>query len=165
MCLRALPAAILATLTIVLLSLSSAHAQEGHITGRVSLMTPKGEIIYGDWVRVFLTTEPADIPSIDLTSSTEPWERQSLINSAHTDFFVNFREKHNHAGYVVNNKLSRPDGTFAFSGIPAGRYYVVITFPTVIGGFKCAWQREVDVVEEKSMHVELNGENLALPSY
>ena len=165
MCLRALPAAILAALIIVLPPLPSAYAQGGHITGRVSLMTPKGDIIYGDWVRVFLTTDLVDVPAVDLTSSTKPWERQSLINSAHMDFFANFRAKHCHTGYAVDDKLSRPDGTFAFSGIPAGRYYVVITFPTVIAGFKCAWQRDVDVVGEKSVHVELNGENLALPSY
>lgn len=162
---HALSTLVLAILLIVFGAPASAHAQAGTITGRVSLTTPKGEVVYGDWVRVYLTSEPAEVPAVDLNSAMKPWERRDRLNSVHMDFFVNFRDKQNDAGYAVDDKLCRPDGTFTFSGLPAGRYYVVVTFPSMIAGFKCAWQAEVDLVEGKSVHVELNAENLALPSY
>ena len=73
--------------------------------------------------------------------------------------------KQDEPGYMVDNKLTRPDGTFAFYQIPAGHYYVLITFPTMIAGFKCAWQTPVEVVEGQSVHVELDNGNLAIPAF
>jgi hypothetical protein len=81
------------------------------------------------------------------------------------DFFVNFRQKLNVPGYAVDDKLTRPDGTFAFNRIPPGRYYIVITFPTMIAGYKCAWQTAVDVAEGQSVSVALNNDNLVIPAY
>lgn len=160
-----LSTAILVMLFMLLVSISVGHAQEGTITGRVSLTDKKGEVVYGDWVRVFLTSEPVEIPTVDLASAIVPMERQSRINSGHMEFFVNFRQKQAQPGYAVEDKLTRPDGTFTFNRIPAGRHYVVITFPTMIAGFKCAWQMAIDVVGGQSVHVELNNDNLALPAY
>ena len=156
---------ILIMFFMLLVSISVGHAQEGTITGQISLADKNGAVVYGDWVRVFLTTAPVDIPIIDLASTDVPWERQSRINTGHMEFFVNFRQKQDQPGYAVEDKLTRPDGTFTFNRISAGRYYVVITFPTMIAGFKCAWQELVDVVEGQSVHVELNNDNLAIPAY
>jgi hypothetical protein len=150
---------------MLLVNVSAGQTLEGSITGRVSLTNQEGEVCYGDWVRVFLTKEPIHVPSVDLVSIEIPSERQSRINSGHMDFFVNFRQKQDDPGYVVENKLTRPDGTFAFYRIPAGRYYIVITFPTMIAGFKCAWQAAVDVVAGQNAPVELNNDNLAIPAY
>lgn len=160
-----LSTALLIMFCMLQVSVSLGQAQEGTITGRISLSDKKGGLVYGDWVRVFLTTEPVDIPTVDLTSTMVPWERQSRINSGHMAFFANFRQKQGQPGYATGDKVTRPDGTFTFNRVPAGRYYVVITFPTMIAGFKCAWQVAVDVIGGQSVHAELNNDNLALPAY
>lgn len=144
---------------------AAAQMKEGSITGRVSLATPAGDVLYGDWVRVFLTTKPIAVPAVDLSSIEVPIERQSRINSGHMDFFVNFQHMQGDNGYIVDNKLTRPDGTFAFYGVPAGRYWVLVTFPTIIAGYKCAWQAPVEVAGDGNVHVELNDTNLAVPAY
>ena len=160
-----LSTALLVMFCMLQVSVSVGHAQEGTITGQISLSDKKGNVVYADWVRVFLTTAPVDIPTMDLTSSMVPWERQSRINAGHMEFFANFRQKQGQPGYAAEDKVTRPDGTFTFNRVPAGRYYVVITFPTMIAGFKCAWQMGVDVIGGQSVHVELNNDNLAIPAY
>ena len=160
-----LPTGVLVVLFILLASLSVGYAQEGTITGQISLSDKSGNVVYGDWVRVFLTTEPVAIPALVLTSAQVPWERQSRINTGHMAFFANFRQKQGLPGYVTEDKVTRPDGTFTFNRIAAGRHYVVVTFPTMIAGFKCAWQIAIDVAAGQSMHVQLNNDNLALPAY
>ncbi|MCB2167188.1 MAG: carboxypeptidase-like regulatory domain-containing protein [Deltaproteobacteria bacterium] len=144
---------------------SASQAQEGTITGQVSLTNQEGEVVYGDWIRVFLTSEPIAIPEVDLASTSVQWERQSRINTGHMDFFVNFRQKLNVPGYAVEDKLTRPDGTFTFNRIHPGRYYIVITFPTMIAGYKCAWQTAVDVAGGQSVSVALNNDNLVIPAH
>jgi hypothetical protein len=156
---------IFVMLFVVLTGPFASHAQEGTVTGQVSLTDQKGEVVYGDWIRVFLTSEPIAVPKVDLASTSVPWERQSRINTGHMDFFVNFRQKLNVPGYAVEDKLTRPDGTFTFNRIPAGRYYIVITFPTMIAGYKCAWQVAVDVVGGQLIPVALSNDNLAIPAY
>jgi len=154
------------TISIVLMgAIASGQANGGSITGQVSLTDPNGDVIYGDWVRVFLTAEPIAVPAVALAGIETPLERRSRINSGHMDFFVNFRRKQDEPGYMVDNKLTRPEGTFAFYQIPVGHYYVLITFPTMIAGFKCAWQTPVEVVEGQTVHVELNNGNLAIPAF
>ena len=144
---------------------AAGEVQEGRIIGRVGLTDREGTPLNGDWVRVFLTTEELPVPVVDLQSAAAPLERRSRINSGHMDFFVNFQQRQNQDGYLVDHKLTRPDGTFAFHGIPPGRYWVVVTFPTMIAGYKCAWQAAVDVNSGEDAHVTLNGENLAVPAF
>jgi len=150
---------------LMLTAISAGQAHAASISGRVSLTDPSGKVFYGDWVRVFLTTKSIDVPKVDLASVEIPLERRSRINSGHMEFYVTFRQNQEKPDYIVDNKLTRPDGTFAFHHINAGRYYVLITFPTMIGGFKCAWQVAVDVVEGQTAEMELNNENLALPAF
>ncbi len=150
---------------MLLASIGAGQAQAADIEGRISLANPSGEIYYADWVRVYLTTKPIDVPAVDLTSIDVPIERRSRINSGHMDFYVNFRQAQEAPDYIVDTKLTRPDGTFAFHDITPGRYCVVVTFPTMIAGFKCAWQVAVDVVEGQPIEAELNNRNLAIPAY
>ena len=150
---------------MLLAGIGVCQTQAADIEGRISLANPSGEINFGDWVRVFLTTKPIDVPAVDLTSIDIPIERRSRINSGHMDFYVNFRQVQEAPGYIVDTKLTRPDGTFAFHHITPGRYYVLVTFPTMIAGFKCAWQVAVEVVEGQPVEVELNNRNLAIPAY
>ena len=163
---RKMQAIAFLTMIIVLMgAIASGQAKEGSIAGRVSLTDPDCDVVHGDWVRVFLTAEPIEVPGVALAGIETPVERRSRINSGHMDFFVNFRRKQDEPGYMVDNKLTRPDGTFAFYQVPVGHYYVLITFPTMIAGFKCAWQTPVEVVEGQTVHVELDNGNLAIPAF
>jgi hypothetical protein len=150
-------------LVLVAAGLTSASAADhGKITGRVSLKDATGQVVYGDWVRVFLVTEAIDIPRLDLADADAPVERASRINSAHMTFFIQFREQMGRDGYLVDDKLTRPDGTVVFGQVPPGRYYLVVTFPTLIAGQKGAWQVPVDVSPGQTAQVDLNAANMAL---
>ncbi|MBL0715896.1 MAG: hypothetical protein JJV98_19595 [Desulfosarcina sp.] len=144
---------------------SPAYTGSGKITARVSLTDANGQVVYGDWVRVFLVTAAIDIAPVDLTGAGAALERASRINSGHTAFFIQFREMMAREGYCVDDKLTRPDGTVTFNRISPGRYYIVITFPTMIAGQKAAWQVPVDVVADRTVHVEMNAENMAIRSF
>jgi hypothetical protein len=157
--------AFLGIAIMLMATFCAGQAQAADIEGRISLANPSGEVFFGDWVRVYLTTKPIDVPAVELASVDIAMERRSRINSGHMDFYVNFRQRQEDTGYIVDNKLTRPDGTFAFHQIRPGRYYVLVTFPTMIAGFKCAWQVAVDVVEGHTIEVELDNHNLALPAY
>jgi hypothetical protein len=150
---------------LLIIAIGSGHASAAIIDGRISLVTPKGEVFHGDWIRVFLTTKPIEVPTVELASIDIPLERRSRINTGHMDFYVNFQQKQQEPGYIADTKLTRPDGTFAFHRVSPGRYYVLITFPTMIAGFKCAWQVGVEVNEGQTVRVELDNSNLALPAY
>ena len=153
-------------LSILLIAvIGTARVHAAGIDGRISLTAPNGNVFHGDWVRVFLTTQPIDVPTVELASIDIPLERHSRINSGHMDFYVNFRQKQEEPGYIADTKLTRPDGTFAFHQVLPGRYYVLITFPTMIAGFKCAWQVAVEVAEGQTVQVELDNSNQALPAY
>ncbi len=137
-------------------------AASGQIAGCVSLEDRQGQVVYGDWVRVFLVTKAIAIPGLDLTGADAEMERVSRINSAHTAFFIRFREMLDREGYLIDDKLTRPDGTVAFNQVAPGRYYLVVTFPTVIAGQKAAWQVPVDVAAGRPALVDLNAANMAL---
>ncbi len=138
------------------------QAGGGRINGCVSLEDHQGQVVYGDWVRVFLVTKAIVIPVLDLTGADTEMERVSRINSAHTAFFIRFREMLDREGYLIDDKLTRPDGTVAFNQVAPGRYYLVVTFPTVIAGQKAAWQVPVDVAAGRPALVDLNAANMAL---
>lgn len=106
---------------LLLASGTEVRAGEGRIAGRVSLTDPQGTVINGDGARVFLTTEAAASPPVDLESVDAPLGRRTRINNGHMDFFINFQKRQNAAGFLIDHKLTRPDGIFAFYHIPAGR--------------------------------------------
>ena len=139
-----------------------ACAASGRITGCVSLTDTDGQVVYGDWVRVFLVTQAIEVPGLDLVGAETGVERTARINSAHTAFFIRFREMLDREGYLIDDKLTRPDGTVAFNQVAPGRYYLVVTFPTVIAGQKAAWQVPVDVAAGRPALVDLNAANMAL---
>ena len=138
------------------------QAGGGKIAGCVSLTDTDGQVVYGDWVRVFLVTQAIEVPGLDLVGAETGVERTSRINSAHTAFFIRFREMLDRDGYLIDDKLTRPDGTVAFNQVIPGRYYLVVTFPTVIAGQKAAWQVPVEVAADRTVHVDLNAANMAL---
>jgi hypothetical protein len=140
-------------------------AAGGRITARVSLADRDGQVVYGDWVRVFLVTAAIETPRVDLTGAEAAVEKTSRVNSAHMTFFIRFRAMMDREGYLRDDKLTRPDGSVTFSQVPPGRYYLVVTFPTMIAGQKAAWQVPVEVVDDRTIHVELNTSNMALTAF
>ena len=143
-------------------ALSPAYADSGQITCRVSLQDSRGQVVYADWIRVFLVTAAVEMPRLELTGADTAVARTSRINDAHMTFFIRFREMMDRDGYLMDDKLTRPDGTAAFNRVPPGRCYLVVTFPTMIAGRKAAWQVPVDVKADQTIHVELNTANMAL---
>ena len=67
--------------------------------------------------------------------------------------------------YVIRSTLTTPDGTFQFSAIPPGMYFILVTFPAMIQAYKVAWQIPVTVKDHETAHVELNQNNLLVPTY
>jgi hypothetical protein len=61
--------------------------------------------------------------------------------------------------------LTTPDGTFQFSDISPGAYYILVTFPAMIRDYKVAWQIPVAVKDNETVRIELNNENLVIPTY
>ncbi len=62
----------------------------------------------------------------------------------------------------MDDELTRPAGSVAFNRVSPGRYYIVVTFPTMLEGQKAAWQVPVEAVSDRMVHVELNAANMAL---
>ncbi len=67
---------------------SPACAATGKIAGRVSLTDLNGQVVFGDWVRVFRVTDAIDVPGLDLAGADAAVERTVRIKSAHTAFFL-----------------------------------------------------------------------------
>ena len=141
--------------------LAPAHAGGGRITCRVSLEDSQGKRVYGDWIRVFLVAAAVEMPHLELNGADTAVERASRINDAHMTFFIRFRAMMDRDDYLVDDKLTRPDGTVAFNSVPPGRYFLAFAFPAMIAGRKTAWQ----VTADQTVHVELNTSNMALKDF
>lgn len=152
-----------ALLAAVLGMAGRAAAQSGWVTGRAALVLPDGTEAPGEYLRVYLVRAALEVPQVDLAPGLAPLERQSRVNSGHKTFFLRFREKMDGPDYLAGHTLSQPDGTFAFGGVVPGRYWVVVTFPSMILGEKVAWQVPVRVAAGRSTQVALDAANLALP--
>jgi hypothetical protein len=141
------------------------QAAEGHIEWRISLMLKEDDVRYGDWIRVFLVREAVAVSSPGDLSDLGKHEKIERLISAHVDFFKKVMDKMNDPHYIVAETLTTPDGTFKFYGLAPGRYYVVVTLPSMIYGYKVAWQVPAPVTAGKTLKIELNNSNLAVPTY
>lgn len=141
------------------------HAGGGTIEGVVKIILKDNDMAYGDWIRVLLVRDKVTIPDIKGLSKLEKYARVDKVINAHMAFYKNVREKTSGAEYIVAITLTRPDGTFKFTETVSGQYYIVVTFPSMIGGYKVAWQLPVKVNTGETTLVELSNENFALPTY
>ncbi len=146
---------------LLVLGLSTgAAAKEGGIDGRIELLLPDGETVHGDWIRVLLVTEAIDAAKIVKAARSLKYEPGEPVNRIHLDFFKAVSSKINaDPDYVAGSTLTTEDGTFRFPAVAPGRYWVLITFPAMIGEFKVAWQVPV-TVGGKTEQVLLNNANL-----
>ena len=137
----------------------------GFITGTVRLNTPDGQKISGDWIRVLLTTAALKVPEIPPLDGLAPLERYDRVVSAHMAFYVRYQQHLSQTDYLVASVLTTETGDFKFVDVPPGLYFVVVTFPSMIGGYKVAWQVPVTVPATGDPDpVMLNWANMLLPT-
>jgi hypothetical protein len=136
---------------------------DGIIEGTIGILSRDGKIVHGDWIRVMLVTrETGDLLSVAQLPE-EKYRRWEAVNSLHSDFYVKISRQLSDPEFVVATTLTTEDGTFKFSGIAAGRYFVVVTFPSEIDGSKVAWQVPVAAEAGKIASIALTEVNILFP--
>jgi len=136
----------------------------GMVTGTMGIRTEDGQVAHGDFVRVLLVTRETLglMPTDDLPESG--FERTGAINSLHSDFYIKIQQQLSDPDFVANSTLTMEDGSFLFRDVPAGAYFIVVTFPSTIDGSKVAWQVPVTVMSgEPVTTVALTEDNILFP--
>ena len=133
------------------------------LLGDISIVDATGQRTYGQYISVFLTRNAVPVPHDPTLDSMERHRHLDRINQLHLDFFKAFSRYRSQPGYLVAHTESSDTGNFAFLDVPAGDYYVVVTFPAMIDGYKVAWQQPVKIKPGRTGYVSLNDENLMLP--
>ena len=154
---------ILAMVWIIGVAASGLTHAGGWLLGDVSIKYDTGQRSYGQYISVFLTRQAVPVHDDPALASMERHRRLDRINQMHMDFFKAFSRHRSQPGYLVAHAESSDTGNFAFLGVPAGDYYVVVTFPAMIAGYKVAWQQPVIVKPDRPSYVSLNDDNLVLP--
>ena len=136
----------------------------GWLLGDMTLVDDAGKRSYGQYISVFLTHKAIPVPKAPGLNSMERHRRLDRINQMHMDFFKTFSQYRSRPGYLVAHTESSDTGNFAFLDVPAGDYFVVVTFPAMIAGYKVAWQQPVTITAGRPGYTSLNDDNLALPT-
>ena len=150
---------------MIFMPVALSFAQGGSISGSLGLETKDGKVVHGDWIRVLLVTEKFEVKKDIKISGMDKHKRMESIMNAHIDFFKKVREKMENPGYVAASTLTTSDGAFRFADVKAEQYYIIVTFPAIINGYKVAWQVPAKVRAGKTAYIELRNKNLALPTY
>jgi len=137
----------------------------GIVSGSVSFKPPDRSILPAGYVRILLTRTPAKIPELPDLNKLNTQERMETIRNLHMNFFLSVRQNMSDPEFLVQSGLSTPEGAFQFSDVPAGKFYLVVTFPAMVRDYKLAWQVPVKVHANETCQVVLNNENLLLPTY
>jgi len=154
-------AAILAGVLILVVSFP---ALAETLTGQIRMETPEGRVLRGTDLRVLLATEPVFAPPSLSDLPTEPNQRYEQLNRLHLDYFEKVTRRQNDPGFRVGATVSDEKGRFIFSGVAPGRYFVIITFPAALDGYKVAWQVPVVLLRGSRPACLLDGKNLLLPA-
>ncbi len=141
-----------------------AHAS-GIISGTISLTMADGQIRPAEWIRILLVRSPVEVPAPSEIEKTNPYLRMESIRNLHMTFFIAVRQKMSDPAFVVQSALTTPEGVFQFPGVSPGTYYLVVTFPAMVKDYKVAWQIPVTVIDDQTTRVELNDDNLLMPTY
>lgn len=133
------------------------------LIGSVSIKNDQDRHVYGERLAVFLVTGKNQVSAEKCLAETHRQRQIDCNNNCHLDFYKRFQEKQRQPGYLVAQTVSSTTGNFAFLDAPAGRYYIVIKFPSMIDGYKVAWQEPVTLTPGRISVVTLDESNLVLP--
>jgi hypothetical protein len=144
-------------------ALRPSAVQASTLFGTVGLTGEDGRFVPGEMLRIYLVTEPIQVEFSD-DRTLNRYDRIVRANNAHIDFFIKYREHASRTGYLQSVAESSIAGTFTFRDLPPGRYWVLVTFPSMIAGQKVAWQLPVDIGADDHVWVHLTADNLLLPA-
>jgi hypothetical protein len=134
------------------------------LQGHISLELDDGRVESGEFLRIYLVSRALPIGSLEDQAQAPPREKIERINDAHMKFYHQFIASKNEPGYLIKDTESTQAGAFLFTDIEAGGYTLLVTFPSMIAGYKVAWQIPVQVAAKGINHVVLDRGNLALPA-
>ncbi len=155
---------IIACLCLILVGAGTACAGSV-LFGTLGVTGSDGRFIPGPLIRVYLVREKIPCARLDF-KAPEGLDRLGWIekvNDAHLEFFKAFRQKAAEKGFIVAETVTSRSGTFTFRDLPAGSYFVVVTFPAMIRCKKVTWQVPVKLPSHGYRFVHLDSSNLALP--
>jgi len=150
---------------IVLLGLAQSVYASGTISGQIRFEPRSGETGAAEWTRIYIVRHEVPFPKNDIEHPLVIHNRQDRINLAYQKFYSNFQREAAKGNFLAATTLAATDGSFRFTDIDKGRYFIVVAFPSAIGGYKVTWQLEVSVTDNAISSVELNRENLLLPTF
>ncbi len=153
----------LLAVAVAALNCSAPFASAATLFGTVGLTDDSGRFTPGQMIRIYLVSEKIPFGYTD-DPQLNRFERIVRTNNAHLDFFLKYREKAAQTGYLKTVAESSMAGTFTIPGVAAGRYWVLVTFPSMIDGRKAAWQVPVDIPENAPVWIHLTSENLLIPA-
>jgi hypothetical protein len=158
------------TITILFVMLSVAFASGtgdafagNWIVGSASIRNDTGQNVYGERLAVFLVSRKNPVSAKNCTAESHRQRQLDCINNRHLDFYKRFQENLQQAGYLIAQTVTSETGNFAFFDVPAGTFFVLVKFPSIIDGYKVAWQEPVTVTPGRICVVTLDEENLVLP--
>lgn len=155
----------LLTAVLLLVLAPAGHAGAGRIAGTIRFETVNRVTASAAWTRVYLVRGDIPVPAPPVEHGLIPYSPTDRINTAHQDFYANVQRALAEPGFLAAATLVGEDDAFRFDGIPPGRYYVLVAFPSAIDGYKVAWQVPVLVGPEDGAEVILSRDNLALPTF
>lgn len=135
----------------------------GWIVGSVSILDETGHHVYGEHLAVFLVSRKNPVSANRCDGLTNHQRRVDCINNCHLDFYKRFQRKQQQGGYLIAQTATSSTGNFAFLDTVAGTYYIVVKFPSLIDGYKVAWQEPVTLTSDGVSMVSLGESNLVLP--
>ena len=150
---------------ILILTLCPMTHASGIIKGTISLTMPDGQTRYADWLRILLVRSKVDVPDLPMIEKPNQYQRMEAIRNLHMAFFIAVRKKMSDPVFVVQSVLTTPEGLFQFPGVSPGAYYLLVTFPAMVKDHKVAWQVPVTVMDDQVTQIDLNSENLLMPTY
>jgi hypothetical protein len=133
------------------------------IVGSVSIRNHTGQKVYGDRLAIFLVVQKNPVSAEACAAESHHQRRLDCINNCHLDFYKRFQQNQQQDGYLIAQTDTSVTGNFVFFDPPVGTYYVLVKFPSMIDGYKVAWQEAVTVIPNRISVVTLDEDNLVLP--
>lgn len=142
-----------------------ASANTGTIEGTIRFEAADGMIGSAEWTRVYLVRGNVPIPRAEIEHGLIEQSEIDRINTAHQKYYIILQQNLKNPKYLVADAITQNDDTFQFEGIAPGRYFIVVAFPSRISGYKVAWHEPIDIPANRSVSIELNKNNIALPTF